>query len=97
MRFNPTEVQIEDHVVRATSACWIRTVANQVIDLSRYPKLAIVRDTDDTKPDLFAVVAFHKLGDLDNFDILFESEIEDEAKEYFENILEILKNPQTIH
>lgn len=96
MRSNKNELRIVDNVVRATSACWVETVLKEAIDLSKYPRIGIVAD-EQRGETLFGVVAYRKINDNDDFDILWEGEDEDNAREYYSSLVEQLQKGQTVH
>lgn len=96
MQSNQNEARIEDNVIRARSACWVENVYKEAIDVSRYPKIGVAEDARSNGV-LFGVVAYKKIDDDQDVEILMETEDENEALDYYRKLLIQLQSGPSVH
>jgi hypothetical protein len=89
------EALVEDNVVRATSACWVETVTKDCLDVSKYPRIAVVAD-EQRREVIFGVVAFKKIDSDDEFEVLFEHEDEHKVRAFYYDLILKLQSPLSL-
>lgn len=82
---------------KPSNAFWVDAIDGTPVNLTKCPRIEVVRDSNPRYLPLYAVVAFTKYGQDSPFEILFQSSSISATEIYHEELMKLLDNAPIVH
>lgn len=82
---------------KPSSALWVDAIDGTSVDLTKCPRIEVVRDSNQKYLPLYAVVAYTRYGQDSPFEILFQSSSISATEIFHEELMQLLNNAPIVH